>query len=161
MYTSAALLDIHDRCHRSLRKYIDHCRALTDEEQTRELPGFGYPTVRLQLHHIIGGEKYWVSVIENCMDAGEDESDAASLDAIEPFRARTAAKTREYLTAASTDELNTPRRMTTWNQQDVTLVPAQVIMRTQTHIYNHLGQICAMCRTMGKTPPPGMDYPLD
>ena len=161
MYTKDALLDIHDRCHRSLRRYIEHCRTLSDQEQNRELPGFGYPSVRLQLHHIIGAEKYWVSVIEGRMDATEDEADAASMDALESFRERTAATTRAYLGRSSDVELNTPRPMTTWNRSERVLTPAHVIMRTQTHVYNHLGQVCAMCRAMSRTPPAGMDYSLD
>ncbi|MHC5114826.1 MAG: DinB family protein [Planctomycetota bacterium] len=160
MYTSDALLDVHERCHRSLQQFIEHCRTLTDDEQTRELDGFGYPSVRLQLHHIVGGEKYWVSVVENRMDASEDDADMASIDAIESFRRRVAATTRAYLEGASDDELNTARPMDTWREKGRMLVPAHVIMRTQTHIYHHLGQVSAMCRTMGRTPPPGMDYPL-
>ncbi|XOV75412.1 MAG: hypothetical protein ACFHWZ_18795 [Phycisphaerales bacterium] len=53
MYTREALLDIHDRSHRSLSMLLDHCRGLDDEQLNRELDGFGYPTVRSQLHHII------------------------------------------------------------------------------------------------------------
>ena len=95
------------------------------------------------------------------MDAGEDEADAASMDAIEAFRRRVAATTRAWLGAASESELDTPRPMTTWKQQDRMLTPAHVIMRTQTHVHHHLGQVSAMCRTMGHPPPAGLDYPLD
>ncbi|MCP3904312.1 MAG: DUF664 domain-containing protein [Planctomycetes bacterium] len=161
MYTKDALLDIHERCHRSLQQFIEHCRTLSGEEQSRALNGFGYPTVRLQLHHIIGAEKYWVSVVQGCMDASEDDADAASMDAIETFRRSVAATTRAYLDAASDAELNTPRPMTTWNRPNRVLTPAHVIMRTQVHIYHHLGQVSAMCRTMGPTPPAGLDYPLE
>jgi len=83
------------------------------------------------------------------------------MDAIEAFRRSVAETTRAYLGAASETDLNTPRPMRTWSQPDRVLTPAHVIMRTQTHIYHHLGQVSAMCRTMGKTPPAGMDYPLD
>ena len=29
----------------------------------QELEGFGYPSIRLQLHHVIGAEQYWVGVL--------------------------------------------------------------------------------------------------
>jgi uncharacterized damage-inducible protein DinB len=36
--------------------------------------------------------------------------------------------------------------------------PADVIMRIVTHVFNHQGQILAMCRTMGK---PNEEIELD
>jgi len=54
MYTPEALLDLQERTHRNLAALLDHCRELDAEQLNRELPGFGYPTVRLQLHHAIG-----------------------------------------------------------------------------------------------------------
>ena len=42
------------------------------------------------------------------------------------------------------------------------LRPADVILRIVTHIFNHQGQILAMCRTMGKPNDRiDLDYPLD
>jgi uncharacterized damage-inducible protein DinB len=161
MYTKEALLDVHERCHWTLQAFIEHCRTLTDEEQSRELDGFGYPTVRLQLHHIIGAEGYWVSVVRDRMDASEDEADAASMDALAAFRRRVAETTRAWLEGASGAELNTPRPMTTWRETGRMLTPAHVIMRTQVHIYHHIGQVSAMCRAMGKIPPAGLDFPLE
>ena len=53
MYSSIALLDMHERSQRSLRQLIEHCAELSAEELRRELPGFGYPTVQEQLLHVI------------------------------------------------------------------------------------------------------------
>lgn len=60
---------------------------------------------------------------------------------------------------ASDDELNTRRAMTTWGDKVKTLTPAHVILRTQTHAYQHQGQVAALCRLMGKPVPRGLDYP--
>jgi len=160
MYTQQALLDIHERCHSSVSKYLDHCRGLSDEQLDRDLGGFGYPTVRQQLHHAIGAERYWVTVARGRMDASEDEADAASIDALESFRQSVGQATRAYLDEASDEELNTAQTMTTWGGHENTLVPAHVIMRTQTHLFHHLGQVAAMCRVLGHPIPSGMDFPL-
>ena len=56
MFTSAALIDIHERTHRSLQKLLDHCEGFTGDELRRELDGFGHETIMLQLHHVIGAE---------------------------------------------------------------------------------------------------------
>ena len=67
MHTSAGLRDLHDRTHRSLQKLLDHCAGFTDEELRREMAGFGYPNILLQLHHMIGAEQYWIGVLEGKM----------------------------------------------------------------------------------------------
>lgn len=160
MHTPPALIDIHERSHRSLRKLLDHCRLLTPAELNRELSGFGYPSVRLQLHHIIFAQQYWLSVIEDRMSADENDADYPTIDALEGFRAEIFAATTAYLQRASADELNTPRPMLTWRGDRPELTPAHVILRTQTHIYQHQGQVIAMCKLIGKPTAPGLDFPL-
>jgi uncharacterized damage-inducible protein DinB len=49
--------------------------------------------------------------------------------------------------------------MLTWGDRTRELTPAHVFMRTLTHIYQHQGQIVAMCRLLGK-PVGGLDYPI-
>lgn len=146
------LLDLHARCHRSLQHYLDHCR---DLEIDRELEGFGYPTIREQLHHCIGAERYWVSVVRGEMDASEDEADAQDLDG---FHERVTAQTRAYL--ESETDFITPRPLVVWGGHERDLVPLRVILRTQTHLFHHMGQVAAMCRLLGKPIPEGWDFPL-
>ncbi len=43
---------------------------------------------------------------------------------------------------------------------DSTIFPAHVILRTQTHLFHHMGQITAMCRLLGHPIPPGIDFPV-
>ena len=159
MHTPGALLDIQRRAHRNLESLLVQCGALTREEMDRELPGFGYPTVRLQLHHAIGAQKYWVGVLEGRIDADDDSPDYPSIDSLEVLREQVFAATEAYLRAASMEELNTARPMMTWGGKERVLVPAQVILRTQMHVYHHLGQVVAMCRLLGK-PCEGLDYPI-
>lgn len=160
MYTRDALRDMHERSHRSLVKLMTHCRSLSPEELGRHVAGFGYPSVRLQIHHIIGGQKYWLSVIMDSMNADEDESAYPDVDTLEAFRASVYEATDAYLGRVSEDVLNTPRAMEVWGGSTPTLVPAQVIVRTQTHIFQHMGQITALCRMFDKPAPPGLDFPL-
>lgn len=160
MHTAAGLTDLHARTHRSLRKLLDHCGGFSDEELSRELDGFGYASIRLQLHHMVGAEQYWVGVLRGLMLTDEDEADRASVDALRAFRERVAGTTTAYLQATSGDELNTPRVMTTWGDKEVELTPANVLLRTQTHVFQHQGQVAAMCRLLGRPIPSGLDFPL-
>ncbi|MHC4452485.1 MAG: DinB family protein [Planctomycetota bacterium] len=158
MGTQLLLLDLHERCHRSLQRYLEHCHVLSDTELDRELDGFGYPTVRLQLQHAIGAERYWVSVLRDRMDA--DEADAVSIDALERFRQDVFELTRTWLGATPDEELTTPRMMTTYGGHERMLAPVHVILRTQTHLFHHMGQLAAMCRLLGHPIPEGLDFPL-
>jgi uncharacterized damage-inducible protein DinB len=159
MLTSEALLDIHERAHRNLKGYLAHSRTLDAAAFDREMPEFNGASVRLQLHHAIGAEKYWIGVLQGRIDADDDAHIYPTLESLEGYREATFAATRAYLRAASAEELNTPRPMMTWTGEEHVLYPGHVVMRTITHIYHHQGQIASMCRLLG-SPSPGFDYPI-
>ena len=160
MYTPEALLDLHERAHRSLSGLLVHCRALTSEELNREIAGFGSSCVRLQVHHEIGAEEYWIGVLQGRVYADENDAAYPDVAALEAYRQRVFAATEAYLKATTAESLNTARPMRTWDGSEPTLVPARVVVRTATHLYQHQGQIAAMCRILGKPVPPGLDFPL-
>lgn len=159
MYTAEALLDLHGRSHRNLEALLVHCRQLTAEELDRQLAGFGYPTVQLQFHHVIGAEEYWIGVLQGRVEADDDAPKYQTIASLEAYRESVFAKTEDHLRGASSDELNTVRTMLTWGNKEHLLMPAHVFLRTMMHIYHHQGQICAMCRLMEK-PTGGLDFPI-
>lgn len=161
MLTADALLELLERSHRSLIALLAHCRGLSDQELNRELPGFGYPTIRLQLHHEIGAAKYWIGVLEGRIDAEEDDPDYPTVESLEAYREQVYILTERHLRTTSTAELNGPRPMMTWGDRERVLTPAHVIVRTLMHLYQHQGQIVAMCRLLGKPCGSGLDYPHD
>jgi uncharacterized damage-inducible protein DinB len=162
MYTAQSLLDIHSRAHESLRRLIAFCGTLTDEELRRPLTGFGFPTVLRQLEHTIGAEVYWQSVVTTGYSEEVTPRELENVAAVEAFRQQTAAVTRAYLDCATESELNTPRQMISDPGKTRLLRPADVIMRVVTHIFNHQGQVLAMCRTIGKPNERiDLDYPVD
>src|SRR5262249_29463773 len=162
MYNAATLLDIHARAHKSLRRLIVFCGSLTDSELRRPLTGFGFPTVLGQLEHTIGAEVYWQTVVTTGYNEETRLPDVPDVAAMEAFRRRTASATRSYLERASDAELNSPRRMISDPGETRLLRPADVILRVVTHIFNHQGQVLAMCRTIGKPNDKlDLDYPVD
>jgi uncharacterized damage-inducible protein DinB len=116
-------------------------------------------TVRLQLHHAIGAEKYWIGVLEGSFDADDDAHLYPTIESLERYREETFAATEKYLRNASVEELNTARPVKTWTGEEPVLHPGHVVMRTITHIYHHQGQVAAMFRTLG-SPSPGFNYPI-
>jgi uncharacterized damage-inducible protein DinB len=159
MYTSDALADLHARGHSCLRRLLEHCGPFSAEELHRELAGFGYPSIHRQLAHGIGAEHYWIGVLHGVVDAEDRDAAYPTVAALEGWRAEVAARTRGYLDAASVEELNTPRPVTTFGGKRAVLVPARVVVRTFSHLYQHQGQVVAMCRLLGR-PAGGLDFPL-
>ena len=162
MYNRHSLLDMHARGHESLRRLIVFCGSLTADELRRPLPGFGFPTILAQFEHTIGAEVYWQTVVIRGYTEEATLPNLPDAAAIEAFRQQTASATRSYLDRASEAELNSPRVMISDPGQTRLLRPADVIMRVVTHIFNHQGQVLAMCRTIGKpNDTHDLDYPVD
>lgn len=162
MYNAQTLLDVHARAHESLRRLVVFCGALTDDELRRPVAGFGWSTVHRQLEHTIGAEVYWQTVVTRGYTEEATLPKLPDVAAIEVFRQQTAFMTRSYLERASEAELNSTREMISDPGQTRALRPADVILRVVTHIFNHQGQVLAMCRTIGKpNDKHDLDYPLD
>jgi uncharacterized damage-inducible protein DinB len=162
MYNAESLLDVHRRAHESLRRLISFCGTLTTDELHRQLPGFGFPTVLGQLVHTIGAEVYWQTVVTRGYSEEATLPGLPDVAALEAFRNQTASVTQSYLERATEKELNTPRQMISDPGQTRRLRPADVIMRVVTHIFNHQGQVLAMCRSIGKPNNAyDLDYPVD
>ena len=159
MLTPEGLLEIHERTHQCLRDCLAFCQTIDAEAVDREMPEFNGTTVRLQLHHAVGAEKYWIGVLQGRIDADEDDHLYPTMASVEAYRAETFDATRAYLRSASADELNTPRPMKTWHGEEPMLFPGHVVMRTVTHIHHHIGQVCSMLRLLG-SPSPGFNYPI-
>src|SRR4029453_13356622 len=150
MDNAATLLDVHGRAHESLRRLIAFCGNLTNDELSRPLAGFGFPTVLSQLEHTIGAEVYWQTVVTRGYTEEATLPELPDVAPLEAFPQQTALVPRSYLERASEAELNSRRQMISDPGQTRVLRPADVIMRVVTHIFNHQGQVLAMCRTLGR-----------
>ena len=159
MYTTEALLDLHQRSHTSLQKLLTHCGQLTAEELNRALTGFGFRTIRLQFHHEISAEEYWIGVLQGRVAVDEDDTVYPTIATLENYRQRVFRATTAYLRTAPIKVLNSTQKLMTWGDKEKVVTPALVFIRTQTHLYHHQGQILAMCRLLDK-PGRGMDFPI-
>ena len=154
------LLDVHERSHRSLAALIEHAAEFSVEEADREHEGFGYPSLRLQIHHVLGAERYWLSVIEGQIEADDDSGDYPTIASLEALRAGVAERARTLVLMIQTEDLQIPRPLRDWRGNEVFYTPARVFMRTQMHLFHHLGQMTAMCRLLGR-PLNGIDFDLN
>jgi uncharacterized damage-inducible protein DinB len=105
---------------------------------------------------------YWQTVVTRGYSEEATLPGLPDVAALEAFRNQTASVTQSYLERATEKELNTPRQMISDPGQTRRLRPADVIMRVVTHIFNHQGQVLAMCRSIGKPNNAyDLDYPVD
>jgi len=141
MYTREALIDQQRRCHWSLCGLMTHCASLTQDELHQTFDLFGGSSVQLQLHHIIGAQRYWLSVIDGPINADDDEASFPDMPALCAFRDEVHARAIALIESMSDAALGQARSMETWGGAVHELVPAHIIMRTQTHQYQHAGKI--------------------
>jgi len=160
MFTAPGLLEFCRRSHQSFDKLLEHCHSLSSKELNREFGGFGYPSVKLQLHHAIAGQKYWIGVLQGRMDVDDDPDAHFTMDDMIAYRDSVRRVTELYLSEAQAEELITARPMITWGNVEKVLIPAHVVIRTLTHLYHHQGQVAVICRLLGRPVEAGMDYPI-
>lgn len=161
MKLTETIIEYHRRTHQSIQKLFNQCRLLNPERLNRELPGFGSPSVRLQIHHILIPEQYWFGVLRGRINVKTDDSEFPDVDSLGKFRFDIYSESRAYLESVDDNNLLTPRRMITWGDEKQLLQPSYIIMRVRTHAYHHLGQVAAMCRLLGSPVEPGLNFPME
>jgi len=159
VHSVEGLLDVHERVHRNLKDLIAHCAGLPAGTADQLVEGFGEGTIRLRIHHMLGAERYWMSVLRGDPDAADDSDSYPELASLEELRAEIFESTRSFLASLDDAGLSTARRVKVWGGDERELRPADVFYRTQTHHYHHQGQVLALCRALGR-PASGLDYPL-
>ena len=65
MFTLDGIRQFHRWTHQSLALLLDHLASLSPSDYTRELPGFGYPSLRAQVVHLFGCEIRWLNRIRS------------------------------------------------------------------------------------------------
>jgi len=158
--STGALLAMHAVVHQGIAALLGHCEALGEAEFDRELAGFGYPSVRLQLHHALGAERYWLGVLAGRVDADDDAHRYPTASALAGWRRDVAENTVGVIGQLSDAELAEPRTVTTWRGTPLTVLPVHVVLRVLLHHRHHQGQVTAMCRLLGKPCARELDFPL-
>lgn len=153
-------MDIHARTHRSLLALLDHLDKLPEDAVRTAGEGFSYPTVIAQLYHVFGAERYWMQVLQGTIHTDDDEAQYDTLASLRVLEADVARATREFLASLSDADARSPRRVTQWNGVSVDITPAHVLLRTQTHAYQHQGEIATLLRQLGHPFPSRLDFPL-
>jgi uncharacterized damage-inducible protein DinB len=122
-------------------------------DYVRELPSFGFPTLRDQVIHVFNCEGFWVHTLQGRGYADRTIEECPTVADVRLFQNEACRWTDAYLSNLTNQQLNTDAELH-FPDGDVSVrTPALVLHHVLTHAFHHKGQIVAMCRALGHPAP--------
>ena len=153
MFTVDGMRRFHDWTHRCLSLLLDHLATIPVDEYVKEVPGFGFPTLRQQVIHIFNCEAFWIHALQGLpfIDLLQ-ESCPALYDAMR-LKEEVSAGTIAYLSGLTDGQLNGDTELHFSDGDTAVRTPAFIVHHILTHAFHHKGQVVAMCRVLGHPAP--------
>jgi uncharacterized damage-inducible protein DinB len=151
---------LHACFHESLGIVLDHLATVPPELWTRELQGFGQPTLLHQVLHTLSTEAIWVRSLQLLPIERPDPATFTTIEALRKFQQEVRTATIVYLDSLTEQKLYAeleryPERWTGPHRS-----PAFILLHVITHGFHHKGQLAAMFRLLGH-PTPDTDIQRD
>ncbi|HZC44752.1 MAG TPA: DinB family protein [Acidobacteriaceae bacterium] len=156
MFTVAGIRKLHSWTHASLTVVLDHLSVIPQSDYVKELPGFGFPTLRAQMMHIFNCELFWIHTLQGLPFVDEVQADWAEVSDARALQGKVGANTLAYLSGLANEQLNAKSEVRFPDGETAVRTPALVLHHIFTHAFHHKGQIVTMCRALG-CPSPGTD----
>lgn len=149
MFTSPGVLRFHGWTHACLSVVLDHLGALPASDYVKELPGFGFPTLREQVIHIFNCEGFWVHTLQGLTYVDRRPADCRTIDDARLLQQEANQRTTAYLSKLTDQQLNTETQLHFPDGDVAVRTPVLVLHHVLTHAFHHKGQVAAMCRILG------------
>jgi len=153
MFTLDGIRKLHHWTHASLTLLLDHLSTLPPDAFAKQLPSFGFNTIRKQVIHIFNCEGFWISTLQRIDYIDRMPADLPSISDVVRFQQETGRRTLQYLSALTDQQLNTDTELHFSDGNRAIRTPALILHHMLTHAFHHKGQIVAMCRELGHPPP--------
>jgi uncharacterized damage-inducible protein DinB len=153
MFTLDGIRQFHTWTHASLTRLLDHIATLPGDSYTRQLSGFGFPTIREQVIHIFACEAHWISTAQAIPFDDWKIVDWPTVSAAKVLRQEVSRRTSTYLSGLTDRQLNENAELRLEDGVRMVCTPAIVIHHALTHAFHHKGQIVSMCRALGHPAP--------
>jgi uncharacterized damage-inducible protein DinB len=153
MFTLDGIRSFHGWTHESLDILIGHLRTVPSGVLDSEVSGFGQPTIRRQLIHVLSVESAWVCGLKNVTIIRVPADENTTLAAIMESKGRVRAATLDYISGLSASALNTEITNLPDDWVGPPRSPAFILLHVFTHAFHHKGQIAAMLRLLGHPAP--------
>jgi uncharacterized damage-inducible protein DinB len=144
---------LHSWTHSSLTLLLDHLATIPNADYAKELSGFGFPTLRAQIIHILNCEGFWIHTLQGARFKDEDLANWPSAPDARVLQRRVSANTLDYLSGLTDEQLNADTELHFSDGDKAVRTPALVLHHILTHAFHHKGQIVAMCRALGHPAP--------
>lgn len=153
MFTIDGIRKFHSWTHASLTLLLDHLATLPTSGYEKELPSFGFPTLRRQVVHIFNCEGFWISVLQGFGYADRKHEECLTVGDARVLQQEVSRRTHEYLSSLTDQQLNTVTELRFPDGDRGARTPALILHHVLTHAFHHKGQIVAMCRELGHPAP--------
>jgi uncharacterized damage-inducible protein DinB len=153
LFTLAGIRKFHDWTHASFTLLLDHLSTIPAGEYSKEVPGFGFPTLRAQVLHILNCEGFWVQTLQALHFENEDPANWPTVSDARVLQGEVSLKTLNYLSGLNEQRLNAGTELHFSDGDSAVRTPALVLHHVLTHAFHHKGQIVSMCRHLGYPAP--------
>lgn len=148
LFTLDGIRRFHGWTHSSLSLVLGHL-ATHAASYTKEVAGFGFPTLREQVIHIFNCEGLWVHSLQHLPYTDCQPASFPDVAAARRLQTETSQRTLAYLSKLTDPELNAETQLHFPDGDTARCTPALVLHHVLTHAFHHKGQIAAMCRQLG------------
>jgi uncharacterized damage-inducible protein DinB len=153
VFTLDGIRKFHGWTHASLSLLLDHLSTIPPGDYTKELPGFGCPTVHRQVVHLFNCEGFWIHVLQGLPYQDRDPADCPVVADARLLQQEVSRQTIAYLSGLSDQQLHADTELRFPDGDAAIRTPALVLHHVFTHAFHHKGQIVAMCRALGHPAP--------
>lgn len=153
MFTVDGVRKLHGWTHASLDLVLDHLSTIPASDYDKQVPGFGFRTLREQVIHVFNCEGLWIHLLRGRPYVDRRPEDCPHVADARRLQQEVSRQTHEYLAGLSDRELNMDTALRFQDGEVAVRTPALVLHHMLTHAFHHKGQIVAMCRVLGYSAP--------
>ena len=111
MFTIPGVRKFHEWTHASLTALLDHLSTIPDSAYTKEVSGFGFPSIRAQVIHIFNCEGFWVHTLQAIPFDDEPTASWPTVSDARRLQSEVSTRTLDYLSRLSEQNLNAPTEL--------------------------------------------------
>jgi uncharacterized damage-inducible protein DinB len=152
-FTKSAILELHAWVHDCFDAALTHAGTIPAHLLAAEVTGFGRPTLRHQIAHVLTTELAWVCALQLLPIQRVDPATLVTIEDARREQKRVAAITVAYLDQIDEKRLNIELQQYTEEWLGPSRSPAFILLHVITHAFHHKGQIVAMMRLLGYPAP--------
>jgi uncharacterized damage-inducible protein DinB len=152
-FTLEGIQKFHGWTHASLNLLLDHLSTIPQGDYLKDLPNFGFATLRNQVIHVFNCEGFWIHTLQGHKYVDRNPAECPAVADARLLQRQVSEQTRAYLSSLTNQQLNSDAELHFPDGDTAVRTPALILHHVLTHAFHHKGQIVAMCRALGHPAP--------